>query len=199
MHVSTEVQRPAVRLCTAADVERYSRFTDLQASRAQERFTSALRKARVNAGLAESEVDLQASGDGEFAVLPPGIDETEVIPRFVAELTIALREVNADLSDHARLRLRVAMHRGLLAPGVCGWVGTSAIAVHRLLDSPAARSALAEHPDADFALIVGDTLYRDVIAHGHRGLSAGSFREVVVEIPAKRFSEVAWVHLGRSW
>ena len=37
---------------------------------------------------------------------------------------------------------------------------------HRLLDSGPARAALTGRPDADFALIVSDTLYQDVIAHG---------------------------------
>jgi class 3 adenylate cyclase len=192
----TTTNRPAVRLCLAADVERYSRFNDAEAWRAQARFIEALSDARAHAGLTESDVDLQESGDGQFAVLPPGLDESVVIPNLVAGLSIALRHTNADLNEHARLRLRVALHRGMLKPGVNGWIGNSAIAVNRLLDSAPLRTALAQEPSADFALIVSNTLYRDVIAHGYHGLAPELFRESTVDIPAKRFTEKAWIHLG---
>jgi hypothetical protein len=187
---------PAVRLCLAADIERYSRFTSVEAARAQERFIEVLRCARAHAGLMASEVDVQRSSDGQFAVFPPGVDESAVIPDLVAGLTKALRQTNADLSAHARLRLRVALHRGLLRPYVNGWIGDSAIAVHRLLDSAAVRTALARELAADFALVVGDMLYQDVIAHGYPGLPPERFRQVIVDIPAKRFTEHAWIYLG---
>jgi hypothetical protein len=76
-----------------------------------------------------------------------------------------------------------------------GWVGGSTIAVQRLLDSTEARAALAEHPEADFILIVPDTLYADVIAHGYGGLPAEAFQSVFVEVPSKTFAEQAWIHV----
>lgn len=185
--------RPAVRLCVAADIERYSRFTDVEVIRAQQRLNDALREARAHARLIERHVAIQESGDGQFAVLPPGIDESFVIPNLVAGLTVALRDVNADLSSRARLRLRVAMHRGLLRPGANGWIGHSAVAVHRLLDSIPLRSALTRDPGAEFALAVSDTLFQDVIARGCEGLSHEDFQPAAVTIPSKQFNEHAWI------
>jgi len=190
------ISHSAVRLCIAADIEHYSRFNNLEAARVQERFTEVLRCARRHAGLPRYEVDVQHSGDGQFLVLPPGLDESTVIPAFVTGLSTALRDANANLVTHLCLRLRVAMHRGLLKPGHNGWVGNSAIAVHRFLDSTSIRTALAGQPDAGFGLIVSDTLYQDVIAHGYPGLMPTLFRRTVVDNRQRGFTEQAWVYLA---
>jgi hypothetical protein len=190
-------RRPAaaVRLCLAADIQQFSRFRNPEAERAQQRFVEILVRARRHARIDEADVDLQVSGDGQLAFLPPGLDESTVIPQLVEGLGIALARANADLNTHTRLRLRVALHRGHVAAAANGWVGGSTIAVQRLLDSAEARAALADHPEADFILIVPDTLYADVIAHGYGGLPAEAFQSVFVEVPSKDFAEQAWIHV----
>ena len=188
-------RRPSVRLCLAADIERFSRFRTPEAARAQERFVGLLAEARRHAGIPDGDVDPQESGDGRFEVFPAPLDEASVIPRLVEGLRDALARTNADLNAHARLRIRVALHRGHLHHGVNGWVGESAIAVHRLLDSGPLRRALTDHQKADLALIVPDVLYRDVIGHGYGGLPPDRFRPVHVRIPEKRFEEPAWIYV----
>jgi hypothetical protein len=185
----------AVRLCVAADVERYSRFRNPEALRAQQRFVELLARARAHAGVAEADVELQQSGDGQFAVLPTGIDESAVIPAFVEGVGMALAETNADLNERARLRIRVALWRGHVARAVNGFVGEAPVAVHRILDSPAARDTLAANPRVDFVLIVPDMLYQDVIMHCYDRLPPARFREVLAEVPAKDFTERAWVYV----
>lgn len=188
-------QQSAVRLCLAADVEKFSRLRTPEAARAQQRFIDVLARARSHANIDEAAVELQHSGDGQFAVLPPGLDESDVIPRLVEGLTIALLDINADLNDRVRIRIRVALHRGYLTRGDGGWIGDSAIAVHRILDSPELRRALIDRPEANFALIVPDVLYRDVIAHQHGNLRAEDFNQVVAKLPDKNFLEPAWIYL----
>ncbi|WP_290054900.1 hypothetical protein [Amycolatopsis solani] len=190
-------RRPAVRLCMAADTEHYGRFTTGEAARSQERLVEVLAKARRNAGIAEPDVDLQPSGDGQFAILPTGLDETTVIPRLVDGVRAALATVNADLSDRARLRLRVALHRGHVAPGVNGWVGAVTVGVHRLLDCEPVRSRLARDRASDVALIVSDVLFNDVIVAGTEGLDPADFEPVEAVLPDKDFAERAWVLVPR--
>jgi len=72
-------------------------------------------------------------------VLRTGLDESEVIPALVHRVPDRAREVNADLNERARLRLRIALHRGHVERGANGWAGDSAVGVHRLLDSGPAR------------------------------------------------------------
>lgn len=62
------------------------------------------------------------------------------------------------------MRLPVALHRGLVKEADNGWVGRATVAVHRLLDSPPLREALADRRTADWALGVADVLYADVLA-----------------------------------
>lgn len=184
-----------VRLCVAADIEGYSRFLDPEAARAQERFVELLRAARAHAGIDESDVLIQQSGDGQYAMLPACIDETVVIPRLLEGFALALRAANRDLGDRDRLRIRVALDRGIVKPSVNGYVGRSTITVHRLLDSQPLRDALAERARFDHALIVSETLYQEVVRHGHGGLEPTEFTETLVHLPRKNFSERAWLHL----
>jgi hypothetical protein len=189
--------RGAVRLCMVADVEKFSRFRNPEAVRAQARLVELLSAARRQAGVADDLVDPQDGGDGQFVVMPAGIDESEIIPRLVDGLVAALRHTNADLSEHARLRLRVALHRGHVERASNGWVGDATIAVHRLVDATDLRRELKENPGADVALIVADSVYRDVIVHGYGQLRPDSFHRVLVRDDAKDFTDTAWVFVPK--
>ncbi|MFI9384876.1 hypothetical protein [Kutzneria sp. NPDC052558] len=183
--------QPRVRLCLAADIERYSRFANSEAMLAQERLLEVLRQARTHAGVDESAVLIEGAGDSQFAILPDGLDEATVVPLLLEGVAKAMREVNRGLDRHERLRIRMAMDRGLLTPSVNGWVGGATIAVHRMLDSPPLRAALTVHDHADHVVMVSRTLFRDVIRHGCDGF--GPFAEIDVDIPGKGFSERAWL------
>jgi hypothetical protein len=190
--------RGAVRLCMVADVEKFSRFRNPEAVRAQRRLVQLLSAARRQAGVADDLVDPQDSGDGQFVVMPAGIDESETIPRLIDGLLAALRRTNADLGEHARLRLRVALHRGHVERASNGWVGDATIAVHRLVDSVGLRRALRDNPDTDVALLVADAVYRDVILHGYGRLRPEEFHRIVVRDDAKDFTDTAWLFVPKA-
>ena len=190
-----EPSSAAVRLCMATDVASYSRRSNDLAERTQSWLVQVLSDARRAAGLDETAIALQPQGDGQFAVLPVGIDESVVIPRLVGGLAEALSRTNRLLSAAERVRLRVALHRGLMKPADSGWVGTAAIAVHRILDSPPLRAALRDNPHADYVLGVPDLLYRDVIQHSVEPPLPDQFEEATVELPEKQFVEHAWIHV----
>lgn len=185
----------AVRLCLAVDVERYSRHRLDAAERTQGRLIAVVDEALAHAGVDAADVSAQEQGDGRFLVFPPGIDESQVIPALVAGIRGALRRANRDLGEHARIRLRVGFHRGLVKPGPNGYVGDASIAVHRIIDCQALRDALKDTADADFAMIVPDVLYRDVIAQGIDGLNPRRFERVTATLEAKGFTEDCWIHL----
>lgn len=195
--MASKYRRGMVRLCLAADIERFSRFRMPEATRAQQRFVDVMAQAREHAEIDESAVELQESGDGQFAVLPAGVDESMVLPRLIEGLRIALAQVNTDLNAHARLRLRVAMHRGHVAPGANGWVGETSIAIHRILDSEPVRAALATNESSDFALIVPEVLYREVVSQRYAWLNPDEFVQTEVALPAKGFTAPAWVYVPR--
>jgi hypothetical protein len=186
----------AVRLCMAADVSGYSRRGTAAAEQVQRDLVALLSLVRRAAGVPDSAVAPQPQGDGEFTVLPVGIDEAVVISLLVRGLERHLRELNAGRVSADRLRLRVALHRGLVKAAANGWVGVSAVAVHRILDSPPLREALAARPAVDFVLGLPDVLFRDVIAPSTRPPLPADFVPVTVDLPEKDFVEHGWLYVG---
>ncbi|RAO31953.1 hypothetical protein ONO23_03713 [Micromonospora noduli] len=190
------VEGAAVRLCMAVDVTGYSRRSTAAAEQVQRDLVALLSQVRQGAGVPESAVRPQPQGDGQFTVLPAGIDESVVISRLVTGLGQQLRVLNAGRPAAERLRVRVALHRGLVKPASNGWVGVAAIAVHRILDSSPLRDALTARPAVDFVLGVPDVLFQDVIRHATEPPLPADFAPIIVELPAKGFVEHSWLHIG---
>ncbi|MDQ0364940.1 hypothetical protein [Catenuloplanes indicus] len=185
----------SVRLCMAADVAGYSTRRTGETARIQHDLVRLLAAARTTAGIGEDQVAPQPQGDGQFTVLPSGIDEADVIPRLVRGVAAELAARNAAAPAVERIRLRMALHRGLVREADNGWVGRAAIAVHRILDAPPLRAALADHPDADFALGVPDALFLDAVADGAGPPDPAAFRRITVDLPTKGFQEQAWIYV----
>ena len=117
---------------------------------------------------------LQSPGGARFAALPPDLD----LVRLVGALTAALAS--------ARLRMRFALHHTLdgVSPAEAGLTA--------LLEAPAVRSALADHRDAAFALVVPDALFRDVIEGGGGPPDPAAFRRITAGGGGH-----AWLYLRR--
>jgi hypothetical protein len=190
------VDGAAVRMCMAADVSGYSGRSNADSERIQADLVKLLSRVRRAGGIDDSAVTPQPQGDGQFTVLPVGIDESVVIPRMVQDLGRALGELNGSTAASDRLRLRVALHRGLVKAAPNGWVGSASIAVHRILDSPPLRATLRERPAADFVLGLPDVLYQDVIRHTAEPPLPAEFRPITIDLPAKNFVEHGWLHVG---
>ncbi|HEX6357918.1 hypothetical protein [Actinophytocola sp.] len=185
----------AVRLVVSADMAAYSGRDPGGSERAQERLAKVSERARLATGVA---VDgRQYGGDSFLFVFPPGVDESEVLQAFYAELSAGLREVNLDLNADARVRLRVGADRGLTVRGGTGWTGQAPITATRLADCPAARQALTAS-NADCVFVVSECLYRDVFSERGLALSAESFTSCDVHIPEKNFTTKAWLLVGGS-
>ncbi|MFC7329488.1 hypothetical protein [Marinactinospora rubrisoli] len=187
---------PAIRrMCLAVDAESYSHRGHRGQSEAQEWLVRIMDMVCDNAGLDRSCWDVQPQGDGELALLQPGIEEARVIAYFTHELAMALYHHNADLAADARLRLRVAFDQGNVSLGANGYVGAAVISVCRLRDSLPARRALRDNPDVDFALVVSDSIYSDVVGQGDYDLYSREFTPVEIDEEDKHFRARAWVHV----
>ena len=197
--VAPPMDGAVVRLCMASDVAEYSRRSNAETERLQSDLVDVLSWARLSAGIADGEVRPQAHGDGQFTVLPAGIDESVVIPRLVAAVGRELRRLNDAVGEARRMRVRLALHRGLIKEGRNGWIGAAPIAVHRILNCDPLRDALSGNPGADFVLGLPDALYRDVIVPGEEPPRADDFTAMPVELPKKGFVEHCWLHVGREF
>jgi hypothetical protein len=162
------------RLIVAVDLVGSSRHDHLRQLNAQRRLVEIMQEACAEAGVDRDDCLRQPQGDGELLLLPPGLDEGRVVPGLVRELVVAVREENRDLGEEARLRLRVAVHQGIVHEGANGFVSRAVVRTCRLVDSPPLRLAMTNLPACELALAVSDQL----------------------EMPEKGFSADAWVYLS---
>ena len=149
-----------------------------------------LHEAATAVGLDRISWRTQQAGDGELAILPTDAREPRVIGRLVPELDRLLRRYNADRLPEARVRLRVALHQGMVhLDGANGFPGSAAVEVCRLCDADQLKHALAAFPNAGVALIVSDGIYRDVVVEYPEELRPERFRRVEVRHPGKDFGQ----------
>ncbi|MDA2806354.1 hypothetical protein [Nocardiopsis suaedae] len=181
------------RLIIATDAEAYSARDYTGQVRLQEDLHRVLEEACTNGGLDRASWDLQEQGDGEIAVLPVGTPEDATLSAFLDGLAQALHHHNRPLNDAYRVRLRVAVHQGLVADGRNGFVGAPVNEACRLRDCDLVRDALADAPGADFVTVLSRSLYEDAVADGTVGLYRWPFKRVDIEIPAKAFRAEAWL------
>ncbi|WP_432837302.1 hypothetical protein [Dactylosporangium sp. CA-092794] len=190
----TASPQPQRRILVAVDVERYSQRENLQQYHIQRAFQRALADAADRLGLRRAEWLTQPSGDGELAILPAGTSEPLVVAHLGATLDALLRERNRDLGADLRIRLRLAVHVGLVhLDGANGFPGAAAVTVCRLVEARPLKDALAAFPSAGAALIVSEQVYDDVVAQRYEGLRPDSYTRVRIELPEKRFEAGAWI------
>ncbi|GAB7052202.1 hypothetical protein [Catenuloplanes indicus] len=184
---------PVRRVQVGADLEGYSKLRNREQRRAQALFQHVLQAAAADAGLDRGEWITQSSGDGEIAILPAEVDETRVAGRFVPAVDGLLRRHDERRPARERLRLRMAVHQGLVhLDGASGFPGEAVVHLARLLDAPVLKQALAAYAGASVALAVSPEIYRDLCSYPG-GLRPEWFREETVSVPAKGFTAQAWI------
>ena len=184
------------RMCLAFDLERYSAGSDAAQIEKQRAMMAMVREACERGALERAHWLKQEQGDGELAVLPPGIDEAYVISAVWREFREGLHRYNRHANAGARLRMRVAVHEGMTYIGESGFAGTAINTVCRLRDCHEAKDALSG-ADGDLVLIASDRMYQDVIrGHDALDLPASAFAETLVDIPDKDFRAVAYIFSG---
>ena len=189
------MQDPHRRVVVAVDMESYSKRSNVLQHRAQVAFKQIMEKACAEAGLDRNSWRIQPGGDGELAILPPQVSERAVVGRLAPVVDRLLRQHNQGLAPEARIRLRLAVHQGLVhLDGANGFPSDAVVHVCRLNDSPQLKQVLRTHRGANAALIVSDSVYRDVIVH-YQDLRPDQFAKVAAEIPEKNFEATAWIHV----
>ncbi|MGW2626355.1 hypothetical protein [Micromonospora taraxaci] len=188
------MQHPERRLLISVDMERYSRRSNLQQYEAQRHFRELLHEAARAVGLDRVAWTTQQAGDGELAVVPREVSESRVIGRFVPELNRLLRNHNSSRLPVARIRLRVAVHQGLVhLDGANGFPGNAVVFVCRLCEAEPVKKALAAFPDAGVALVVSTEIFRDVVTEYPEEMRPERFVRIEVSHPDKEFREYAWL------
>lgn len=190
--------RPGERMiCVAYGVESYGGHGRHRESSVQDRLAALLDSVFAEAGLAVHDYQVQEKGDGVLALLPMhgDIQEARLVAGLIRSFEIGLAVINEGMLPAWHIRLRVAVHQGVVEHGAHGYVGPALTEVCRLLEADAVRSVLVAS-DSFLVVAVADSLYQDVLAYGHYALPGSAFRRVAIK--AKRFRGIAWIYLGAS-
>jgi hypothetical protein len=180
------------RLLISTDVRGYGSSDDVRQHEIQDVLPAVLAVAADRAGLDRTRWLSQPAGDGELSVLPDDVSEARVVDDFVRELHAELRRRNRYLLPAARMRLRLAVHHGVVRKAGMGFSGKGVVEVSRLADSAEAHVAL-DRSDAELVLVVSQRVFEDTIGQPHTTYDPGLFREVEVHNKESRLR--AWLLL----
>jgi hypothetical protein len=186
------------RLCVGVDLKRYSGWTTPQQIQAQRGLDEMLTVMWERAGIDRQLCARLPGGDGEFLLLPPGIDEPAVVAALITRTRLTIAEANLRqeaLPGGVRLRVRMAMHEGVSHHAELGYAGQVVVALRRMLDSAPLRRALDSDPDLVLAVAMSDPVFQDSVAQQYEGLDPERFHTVRLEDPAHGFDLDVWIHV----
>jgi hypothetical protein len=194
------VTLPSINTLLVVDTEGFTRHRDAELPGLHVEMRHAVEAACERSGLAgvwEAAPFVQGTGDGVLAVLPQDA-MIQLIHPFADHLQAVLAECAPRLrSEGLRLRLRVALHAGLVDDEHPVTAGISAATndVSRLLDCEPLRAALRDSdPTVTFvALIVSEEAFDRFVRGGHTGLQASRFRKVRAKV--KQFDRPAFLYV----
>ncbi|MFI0484964.1 hypothetical protein [Actinomadura sp. 9N215] len=190
----------AFRALLVVDAERFSAHRDAELPGLHLEIRRVLAVACRESGLGETWAKvrfMESTGDGILAVLPLDAARALIDP-FPRRLQEALESAAPGLRMRGvRLRLRVAMHIGLVdderpdAPGI----STATVDVNRLLDAAPLRDALKHSdPEVTFAaFLVSAELFASYVEGGRTGLRESQFSRVHVTV--KQFDRPAYLYV----
>ena len=191
---------PSFRALLTVDAEGYSRHRDAELPGLHTEIRHAVECACERSGLRDTWLGLrvlQSTGDGLLAVLPSDATVSLIYP-FADRLQDALAESAPQLRARGlSLRLRVALHVGLVDDEhpVTAGISTATIDVSRLLDCEPLRAALrGSDPNVTFAaMIVSAEAFDLFVRGGHTGLEPSQFTQVRAQV--KQFDRRAYLYV----
>lgn len=191
---------PSFRALLTVDAEGYSRNRDADLPTLHTEIRRAVECACERSGLRDTWRGvrvLQSAGDSLFAVLPSGVTAALIYP-FADNLQNALAESAPQLrAGGLSLRLRAALHVGLVDDEHPVTAGISAATsdVSRLLDCKPLRTALRDSdPNVTFAaMIVSAEAFDMFVQGGHTGLQPSRFTKVRAQV--KQFDRPAYLYV----
>lgn len=186
------VSRPTHHTVVSIDVARSGGRNDLLQLRMRADLRTVIETSLAHQGLGLIHLHTEDLGDGFRLIVPAGISPSAMLDPFVPTIAHLLRGHRMATRDTARLRLRVAVHMGLLHHDGHGWAGQPLVHTARLLNAASVRRAFETAPQADLILVVSQLVYESVVAQGY-GLDPESYRPV--QIHEKETDAPAWIHL----
>jgi hypothetical protein len=182
---------PMQRSVVVLDVESSSERSNPEIGKLRSAMYRVLDEAVQRAGLAghDIDIDIEDRGDGALIVVDAG--PLVLLDPFAEHLIAVLQEENAAVEAVSWLRLRVALHSGLVHRDAHGWSGDTINATFAICDAPAVKATLQRADRAQLVLVVSDLLYKQVVRHRYGSINPATYGNVDVQ----RIGEPAWVRV----
>ncbi|MET9632182.1 hypothetical protein ABZX92_32445 [Lentzea sp. NPDC006480] len=182
------------RVHTDSDLVKYSHRKFGGQRMAQQTFKAVQDRAAAHARLPKDAGWTQQKGDGELVRWPRDTEAFHVLAHYVPALYDELMSTNQSLVPEEQLRVRMSVVFGPSEIGTLGLIGDAPNMAGRLVDSKEVREAIEAAPGSPLAVIIDDSVYRNVVKSGLvSNLDASEYQRVEVDIPEKGFREVAWI------
>jgi class 3 adenylate cyclase len=176
------------------DVEGFSKRANPPKGALRADMYEVARAAAADAALPWDEFATNDTGDGALVVIPPTVPAARVAGPMLKALSDRLAERTRGAGAANPLRLRVALHHGLVHRDGHGWFGDAVDFTFRLVEAQPLRDALTAAEGADVVFIVSDEVYGGVIRHGYRLIDPAAYAPV--RFDAKQLKGIkAWVNV----
>ncbi len=133
----------------------------------------------------------QDHGDGLLMALSYKATQ-RVVELFVPYLYAGLRRHNEVSADTTKIELRMAVHAGFVIRDDYALTGEAIVHLHRLLDAPAFRHAVARRR-ATLGVVASRRIYDDIIRPGRGLIDPDQYGRLLVA--NKETTAEAWVHM----
>jgi hypothetical protein len=176
------------------DIEDFSSRSDPFQKELRRSLAKVVNTAFSDAHLPLDVITMMDEGDGFLILIPAYVSPIALVGDAIRALNRGLAENDAMTSASLRMRLRVAVHQGMVSRDERGWSGAAVITACRLVDVDLLRRALINATRARLALLVSDDFYRNAVSPGHRSVDPGEFVPVRVDLK-KHPNFPAWLHV----
>lgn len=168
---------PSMRSFLILDVERSRARNNVQRQTVRKDLYAVLDGALEGAGVKQSEeVTVDDRGDGALAVFDRPV--LDVLVDVVDGLVKHLARINREKDPPDWLRLRFAVHFGLVHQDPYGWSSAALDETFTLNGLDQVKSTLREADRAQSVLVVSNEIYQNVVIHKYRNLDPTVYQKV---------------------
>lgn len=157
------------------DLESFSTRPDPIQRSLRNAMYEVLESAFAQAGIDLGDVVTEDRGDGILMLVAPTVPPVKLAGPLVRALDDGLREKARIYSAAHSLRMRLALHQGLVARDARGWSGDAVNTTFRLVDAEPLRETLRAAGTACLAFVVSGQVYEGVVRHAPRGIDPAAY------------------------
>ncbi|MDX8031057.1 hypothetical protein SK803_12590 [Lentzea sp. BCCO 10_0856] len=170
------MSEPVTRTFLVVDMEKSSSRENEELPVLRRQLYTMLHEGITAAGLLGGLTVTEDRGDGVLVIADASV--IAVLSKLTQKLVDELSRYNATVDPPAWLRLRIAIHSGLVHRDPRGWSSEELTKTFRICDLPEAKETLSAAHRAQAIVIVSDHVFGTVVKHGYSKLPKDSFGEI---------------------